>query len=596
MMAMEADGREGMGQLGRYAEDFGKLYLDYVNVRSQIDLLCRDRNIGMFAQVFLRAPSAIMVMAPDGTVQATNPAFTRITGYGEAEVLGKNPDVMASDRHDARFYRKMRLQLAGYGEWQGDIWLCRKDAEVCLAWLHIVAVRNAEGAVLRFVAIFHDVETNSNMHARIYAHASHDPLTGLPNRLLCMDRLQQAIAHARRDSGIVGLLFIDLDRFKQANDTYGHAVGDQLLIGVSKRIVANLRGSDTAARLGGDEFAVVLPGIAGEGDMQLVAGKIITSLQEPFSIEKHVLYVGASVGMALYPANGGTAGDLMHQADMAMYAAKSDGGNIGRLYDVALMLEHRQRLDIEAALRQALPLQQLSLAYQPQIRHQDGKVVGVEALLRWHWPELGEVPPDRFIPIAEATGMISSIGEWALNAACAQQAAWRRMGAPEIRMAVNIFARQLGDPAFPDMVAAILYANDTPPEMLELEVLETDLSAGEAVGLGNLARLRALGVMVTADEFGAGYSSLGRLGNLPVDRIKIGKTFVADMHRNRVCYATVHAIIAMAHAFGIEVLANGVDCLEQAQLLSGFMCKESQGFLYGKPQSAESITALLTQQ
>jgi diguanylate cyclase (GGDEF)-like protein len=426
--------------------------------------------------------------------------------------------------------------------------------------------------------------------------ANHDPLTGLPNRLLCKDRLQQAIARARREGGTVGLLFVDLDRFKEVNDTLGHAIGDRLLIEFSQRIVGKLRDSDSAARLGGDEFVVIAPGVAGEADLHIVAGKIIDAMRYPFLFDGHEIYAGISIGIALFPGNGDSAEELLRQADMAMYAAKAEGGNVSRLYDVALMLERNQRLDMEAALRQALSRQQMQLAYQPQVSRRDGGIVGVEALLRWHWPEQGEVPPDRFVPLAETAGLMLPIGEWMLRAACAQQAEWRAMGLPAIRMAVNITLRQLCDMAFPDMVAAVLGVHGTPPEMLEIEISEAALMKEDGVIFANLERLRALGVTVAVDDFGVGSISLGRLVTLPVDRVKVGKPFVAEMHRNTGAHATVHAIVALANALNLEVLADGVEHLEQAQLLNGFACSEYQGHLYGRPQSAEAVAAQLARQ
>jgi diguanylate cyclase (GGDEF)-like protein len=425
---------------------------------------------------------------------------------------------------------------------------------------------------------------------------NHDALTGLPNRTLCKDRLQQAISHARRGNGSVGLLFVDLDRFKEINDTLGHAVGDLLLIEFSWRLVHVIRDSDTAARLGGDEFVVIAPSLAHEENIRVIVDKIIHSLAEPFIIEGRELYVGASVGVAINPLHGADPDELLRQADTAMYAAKSAGGNTYRLFDDDLGQTQQQRLDMESGLRRALAQDQLRLAYQPQVRSTDGRIVGVEALLRWDWPNHGTVPPDRFISIAEETGLIKSIGAWVLRTACLQYAAWRRDGLTPLRMAVNISARQINDPAFVQFVAAVIAETGMQPGELELEITESQLMEQLHAGIENLERLRAMGVLVAVDDFGTGYSSLGRIRTLPIDRIKVDRSFIIDVDYNADSYAIANAILGMASALKLETIAEGIERADQAQLLAGICCHEFQGFLFGKPQPPEAIAALLRQQ
>jgi diguanylate cyclase (GGDEF)-like protein/PAS domain S-box-containing protein len=584
-----------LGQLHRYAEDFGKLYTEYLRVQAQLVAPARQES-GLYAQMYARSTNPIMVTDANGVVLSVNPAFTAVTGYAEEDIRGQTPRLLSSGRHDQAFYRDMWQALQGKGEWQGEIGNRRKNGEVYPEWVHIVAVKAGDEGPRCYIAMYYDVGFHRNASTRIYELANHDPLTGLPNRALCKDRLQQAIAQARRNGGQIGLLFIDLDRFKEVNDTLGHAVGDRLLIDFSWQVVHAIRDSDTAARLGGDEFVVVAPGVSGEQDMRIIADKIIESLSTPFHIDGRDLYVGASVGMALYPLHGDDADALLREADAAMYAAKTGGGNACRLFDAELVQERTLRLDMESALRRALERGELHLVYQPQVRASDGCLVGVEALLRWERPGHGTVPPDQFVPLAEAIGLILPIGDWVLRTACEQMAAWRAADLPPLRMAVNIATRQINDPAFCDLVATVLAVTGTPAELLEIEITESQLMNDLNVGLDNLARLRALGVKVAVDDFGTGYSSLGRIRSLPIDRIKIDKSFVADVARSADSYAIASAILAMANALQLASIAEGVEDEDQAHALSGMQCQEFQGFHYCRPQPPEAIAAMLARQ
>ena len=591
----QGDGSKLVGRVLRVPDPEQGYAINWLLRKDDDDALDAASRANLFSQLHVRSANAIMVTDERGIVLSINPAFSEITGYAEAEIVGRTPRLLASGRHDATFYERMWQSLADQGEWQGEIWNRRKNGEIFLEWLHIVAAGNDAGGPVQYIAMFYDVGHFANAKDRLYELANHDSLTGLPNRALCKDRLQQAIAQARRTNGSVGVLFIDLDRFKEINDTLGHATGDQLLMDFSWRLVHAIRDTDTAARLGGDEFVVIAPGLAREDDIRVVANKIIQSLGEPFVIDGRDLYVGASVGVAVYPTHGKSGDDLLRQADAAMYAAKGGGGNACYFFDDSLEHHREQRLDMDAALRRALPQGQLRLVYQPQVAAANGRLVGVEALLRWDRPGHGLVSPDLFIPLAEETGLILSIGEWVLRTACMQLAAWRDEGLPPLRMAVNVTARQLNDVDFARRVLALLEETGIPAEQLELEITESHLMENLHTGLANLIRLRECGVAVAVDDFGTGYSSLGRVRSLPIDRIKIDKSFVVDLNTNADSYAVAHAIIAMANAMRLEVIAEGVEHADQASLLAGIRCHEFQGYLYGRPQCPQTIAELLRQ-
>ena len=585
-------------QLDLYAEDFGALFADYAQVRRQLDALVGGRAAPEYepiARIFAHSSNGIVVTDADGHILSVNPALCRKTGYAESELIGCRPHLFASGRHDAGFYRRMWQALAETGEWQGEIWNRRRNGEVHPEWLHITAVRDADGQPAQYIGMYADLARLQQVNHQLAELANYDPLTALPNRNLCAERLRQALVQAQRSGGHAAVLFLDLDRFKQINDTLGYAVGDQLLIDFSWRLVHAIGDGDTAARLNGDEFVVVMPDLAHDDQPALIADKIIRSLEDPFVVDAYELYVGVSIGIAVFPAHGESAGLLLERADAAMSTAKRGGGNALRFFDDTLVRQRAERVDLEAALRRAQSLGELSLVYQPQVAADDGRIVGVEALLRWHRAGHGAVPPDRFIPIAEEIGLIGTIGDWVLHAACRQLALWRAARLPAVRMAVNVTARQLDDRRFAARVIEILNEFAVPPALLEIEITESQLMEGLTIGLDTLTQLRAHGIAIAVDDFGTGYSSLGRIRTLPIDRIKIDKSFVVDLERKPDSYAIAHAIVAMVNALKLEAIAEGVENAEQALLLAGIQCPLFQGYHFGRPQTAAEIEALLRQ-
>ncbi len=538
------------------------------------------------ASVFQNTAEGILVADAEGAILSINPAFTEITGFSVDEVIGKSPRVLKSDRHEAPFYQIMWDRLLGPGRWQGEIWNRRKSGEAFLAWQTITSVRDEEGRVVRFVSVFNDITELHRKEEQIRHQAYHDALTGLPNRMLLQDRLGQAINLARRDVVSVALMFIDLDRFKVVNDSLGHDVGDLLLTEVGQRLQGCLRRSDTIARLGGDEFMVVLADVAIAGEVVEVAEKLINRLVEPMPLKGHDVQVGASIGIALYPQDGEDVTTLMKNADTAMYRAKNAGRNTFRFFDSAMDGEAAQRLNLENGLRRALEKAEFELYFQPKIALADGSACGAEALIRWNCPERGLVLPMSFIPLAEETGLILRLGNWVLQQACRQLADWRRRGLPPVNLSVNVSVKQFLEPGFADQVAALLAQHAILPSQFEIELTESGVAAEPEIAIRQLARLREIGVMVSIDDFGTGYSSLNYLKRLPLNAIKIGRSFVQQVDSEPGNAAIIAAILGLAKALGLAVIAEGVETAGEETALRGLGCPMVQGFRYSVPLPA----------
>ncbi len=432
--------------------------------------------------------------------------------------------------------------------------------------------------------------------ARHVHEAYHDPLTGLPNRALLADRLQQAIEHAQRAQGNLGLLFLDLDRFKIINDTLGHAVGDQLLRTVALRLRECVRAEDTIARLGGDEFMVLLADLSHAGDAGRVAEKILAHLAEPFQCEGHELAITTSIGISLYPENGTDAGVLMKNADLSMYRAKEAGRNAYRYHTADMNTLSRRRLDIEAGLRHAIERGELSLDYQPIVESVSEAILHIEALARWQSANGEAIRPAEFIAVAEDTGLIIPMGTWMLQCACEQARLWHEAGTAVRGVAVNVSSRQLHSHAFPRMVADILSRTGLPPHALILEIAESAAMRHSDRTIATLHTLREIGVPLVIDDFGTGHSSLAWLKRMPLDAIKIDSSFIADIPDNHDSAAIVAAMIAMAHNLHLKVIAEGVETREQLAFLRLHRCDQAQGYLFGRPRSAQDVTGLFRPQ
>ncbi|MDD5250472.1 MAG: EAL domain-containing protein [Rhodocyclaceae bacterium] len=552
-----------------------------------------EQRLQLSDKVFQNTQEGIVVTDRRGSIISVNPAFTAVTGYLPQEVIGRNPRMLQSGRHDAAFYGAMWTELAVKGQWQGEIWNRRRNGELFPEWLHISAVRDAAGCVVYYVAVFSDISLVKQNEERLHHLAHFDALTGLPNRLLFADRLEHAMVQAQRSGAGVGLLFLDLDRFKLVNDTLGHRAGDMLLQQTAQRIVGAVRAQDTVARLGGDEFMVVLPELASPAGAANVAEKVIESLAASFRIEDRDVFVGASIGIAVYPLAGEDAETLVKHADIAMYRAKEAGRNTYQFYRPGHEGLPRDVFELEHGLRHALERGEMRLVYQPQIEIESGRVVAVEALLRWSHPTRGDIPPAEFIPVAEDSGLIGAIGEWVLRAACMQNKAWQDRGLAPVRVAVNLSVRQLRDAQFAARVAAILDESGLDAKWLEVELTESMVMQFAKDMMDILWQLKAMGVHLSIDDFGTGYSSLSYLKRLPVDTLKIDRSFVAGLATDVNDQAISNAIIAVAASLNLRVVAEGVESEKQLGFLRQHSCCDAQGFFFCRPVEADDVGALM---
>jgi diguanylate cyclase (GGDEF)-like protein/PAS domain S-box-containing protein len=553
-----------------------------------------ERQLRLAAHVFQYSGEAIMITDRDNRIVEINPAFTRLTGYALDEVRGENPRMLSSGRCTPEQYQEMWRILTEKGLWQGEMWDRHKDGGIYPKLITISTVKNPRGEIDYHIASFSDISDQKAAEERIRHVAYHDALTGLPNRMHLSIALEQALAEAHRKGTELAVMFIDMDRFKLINDTLGHHVGDQLLVEVAQRLKTCVRDSDIVARLGGDEFVVVLTGMAEDMAATSVAGKLLHSLALPYAIEGHVLHSSPSIGISVYPIDGRDAGTLMKNADTAMYHAKEEGRNNAQYFTAAMNAAAGERLELEHALRGALDAHQFELHYQPQVRAASGRICGVEALVRWRHPARGLVSPLDFIPIAEETGLIEPIGAWVLDEACRQLAAWRAAGIGDVTMAVNLSAHQLRSPQLVEMVRAALARHALKENDIELEITESAAMTNPERAIGQLRALRALGVRLAIDDFGTGYSSLAYLKNLPIQTLKLDRSFVHDIETDSNDAAICAATVALAHTLGLEVVAEGVETETQRHFLSNVhRCDYLQGYLFGKPLPAEQLVTLL---
>lgn len=558
-----------------------------------------DEHLRIAATAF-ETQEGILITDAKSVILRVNSAFIDITGYSAEEVVGKNPSMLRSGRHDASFYAEMWRCIKLNGSWEGEIWNRRKNGETYPERLAISSVKDANGLVTNYVATLTDITMSQTAAEEIKHLAFYDSLTRLPNRRHLMDRLKHALAASARSGKAGALLFIDLDNFKTLNDTLGHDVGDLLLQQVAQRTESCVREDDTVARLGGDEFVVMLEGLSeheleAAAQAEAVGEKILAALNQPYQLAAHVHHNTPSIGVTLFSGQSETKDELFKQADIAMYQAKKSGRNTLRFFDPEMQQTINARVELEGELRKALEQQQFQLYYQAQV---DGshRTLGVEALIRWIHPERGLIPPLQFIPLAEETGLILPIGRWVLESACAQIKTWQQGELSQaFVLAVNVSAKQFRQPDFVAQVQDAVRRHGIDPRLLKLELTESLLLENIEDTIANMKVLQEMGVQFSLDDFGTGYSSLQYLKRLPLNQLKIDQSFVRDIAVDGSDKAIVRTIIAMARGLNLEVIAEGVETEEQRQLLLDKGCVNFQGYLFSKPIPIEQFEEQLKQ-
>ena len=557
-------------------------FVDFSSVRRAENALL------LAARIMDETPEGILITTADKRIVEVNPAFERTTGYRRDEVVGHDPSILSSGRHEPGFYAEMWHQLAQKGYWQGEIWNRRKNGEIYPEWLSLMTIANNKGKITNYVGIFSDISTHAAIRERLHNLAYYDPLTGLPNRALFQDRLAVVLEQAERNHHPVALMFIDLDRFKEVNDTLGHSLGDVLLARVAERLNDNCRKSDTVARLGGDEFAVILPRIRDANDAASIAEKLNQALLPPFELNGSEVHIRGSFGISLYPQDGRESESLLKYADMAMYHAKSAGQDSIQFFREELGQHVRRRIGLQTSLRKAIENDELHLAYQPQVCLQSGRILGVEALARWHDLERGDISPADFSPIAEDSGLIAPLGEWVLDRAIREAQAWPQAQGP-VRLGINASVSQIRKGHLERLLRQHFLRPGMQGFPLEIEITESLLMDDVDRALTRLEGIHALGVSIAIDDFGTGYSSLSYLKRFPVERLKIDQSFVRDLTQDPNDRAIVSTIIAMGRHLGLQVIAEGVESHGQMDFLRTEGCDEAQGYFLARPMTSDTI-------
>ncbi len=555
-----------------------------------------EERLRVLSQAVEQSPASVIIADTEGSIRYVNPRFSRITGYGAEEAVHRNLVETLASHAPPDTRAEIEAALANGTEWRGELPSQRKNGEEFWEYVAVSPIRDNDGSISHFLAICEDVTVRKVYEERLFNQANFDSLTRLPNRVLAFDRLTQAIARAHRNGRTVAVMFIDLDNFKSVNDTLGHAAGDQLLIEAAKRLRLATREEDTVARLSGDEFLVILPDLATVHDSKVVAHKILSGFSAPFQLEGRELFFTVSIGISTYPDDSDNPHILLQHADAAMYRAKASGRNTYCYFTPDINRQAVHRLELESHLRQALEREEFVIQYQPIIDVTEQRMIGAEALLSWHNPVLGQVPPEQFIPVAEETGLIVPLGEWVMETACHQAKAWQEQLQSPFRIAINVSSRQFRERNFVRMVRRALDASRLTASDLELEITENLLLKESSEASGILNELNQMQISLAIDDFGTGYSALSYLKHFPFNSLKIDRTFVRDITTDKEDAALTRAIIVMAQSLGLKVTGEGVETRQQLRFLHDEGCNQVQGYYFCKPVPARRFSRLLQEQ
>ncbi len=558
------------------------------------DSLLSIDNVNKLANAFFNnTTEGILITDKNQTILKINHGFSTISGYSEESVIGKKPSILKSNRHDASFYKQIFETINKNGKWKGEIWNRRKNGEIYLQLLSIVPIYDETDEIGLYFGLFTDLSQYINNTEQIQNHTYYDMLTNLPNRILLHDRLSFMINHAKRNNQNMAILLMDLNRFKLINDTLGFSAGDSLLQTIANRLKSCLRDVDGVFRLGDDEFAILLEEISQPQDAARVAKRLLSVSSQPFQFYDHELYVTVSLGISIYPTDGEEVEVLLKNAEAAMNRAKELGINNYQHYMPTMNARAFEQLTLEHNLRKALQKDQFLVYYQPQVDMRTQKIIGAEALVRWQHPELGMISPAQFIPIAEETGLILSLGEWVLRTACQQAKKWYDQLGATFSISVNLSSKQFQQQNFVSTVNRVLKDIKLPPELLELEITESMGMKNPELTLKILNELKSMGINIAIDDFGTGYSSLSYLKRFPIDTLKIDRSFVSDIMTDSNDAAIVVAVIALAHSLKLKVIAEGVETAQQADYLLKHRCEQIQGFLFSPPVPAHDFEKII---
>lgn len=556
-----------------------------------------EQSLQQAAAIIEATREAVMVANAQGILVRVNPAFCHITGFADYEALGQvATSLLRAPELPRGILATLQKQLEQEGNWQGEVLLRRRDGSRFTAWMNVSVLCTANGEIHEYVIVFADISALKHTQHQLDYLAHHDPLTHLPNRLLFNLRLAQAVQRAQQQAHHVALLFLDMDRFKNVNDTLGHHVGDDLLLAIADRLRAVATPYHaTVARLGGDEFTLLVEGIHTAEALHELAGAILHEFSRPFELHQRQLFITPSIGISRYPIDGESASELLRNADAAMYRAKDQGRNSYEFYTPALTEAAYERLTLETQLRYAIERNELLLHYQPQVRLSDHTLIGAEALVRWRHPQQGMISPVKFIPVAEESGLIDALGDWVLRETCRQLRQWSQAGLEIVKIAVNLSSRQVTKPELVERIGALLHEQEISPHWLQLELTESAVMSQAEKAIVNMQGLKALGLSLAIDDFGTGYSSINYLKRFPVDKLKVDRSFVCDIPNDPDDEAIARAIIVLGHSLGLTVVAEGVETTAQKDFLHANGCDEIQGFWFSRPLPAPEFAQLLAQ-